>query len=264
MEGNVFEGRERSYSRQLRRSGLPPLAQTGQQLQYRGTVADWKVNRSSDLGADAPQTQSAAESRRTDLRAGGRVSAPRRVDKRVIDNVHRLKGRVIDSQEEVGGWARASERAGALDSDHDGMLGRVGKRPRFEPKRSDRPQCGPDGDGYTNLGSTSTAFVGVLTPKSEFSKHLWSPFPGESLATCRGKWDFLQRLAFQTLNSVLNEGFLAVFVCSERDESSCVRGILYSRSVFVASGDGSVRSWGSIASFTAGPGCGSDFKRGGH
>jgi len=68
----------------------------------------------------------------------------------VIDNVRNRKGKLIDSQSEVGGWPELRSLPAPLDSDHDGMPDDWEKAHGLNPNDpSDRN--GTRDDGYTNL-----------------------------------------------------------------------------------------------------------------
>ena len=73
------------------------------------------------------------------------------VDQRVIDNVRNRKGKVIDSQKEVGGWPALRSLPAPVDSDHDGMPDEWEKAHGLNPNDpSDRNDV-RDADGYTRL-----------------------------------------------------------------------------------------------------------------
>ncbi|MGH1560689.1 hypothetical protein ACRAWD_29600 [Caulobacter segnis] len=69
----------------------------------------------------------------------------------VVQSVIDRKGRIINSQKEVGGWFTASPTAAAKDSDGDGHARRLGKGPRPESEGSSDAAKDRDGDGYTNI-----------------------------------------------------------------------------------------------------------------
>ena len=73
------------------------------------------------------------------------------VDARIVAEVRAGTGRIIDSQEDVGGWPAYAGATPPADSDHDAMPDAWEKRYGFNPKD---PTDGPkdrDGDGYTNV-----------------------------------------------------------------------------------------------------------------
>jgi hypothetical protein len=83
--------------------------------------------------------------------AGATLPKRDSVDERVLFEVANLGGRIIDSQNEVGGWPTLSSATGAADSDHDGMSDYWEVQKGLNPNN---PADGPedaDNDGYTNL-----------------------------------------------------------------------------------------------------------------
>ena len=73
------------------------------------------------------------------------------VDARIVAEVRAGTGRIIDSQEDVGGWPTYASATPPADSDHDAMPDAWEKRFGFNPND---PADGPkdrDGDGYTNV-----------------------------------------------------------------------------------------------------------------
>ena len=73
------------------------------------------------------------------------------VDLRVVEHVRNGQGRLIDSQDEVGGWPALNTAPAPVDTDRDGMPD------AWETSRRLDPDCASDGnddrdrDGYTNL-----------------------------------------------------------------------------------------------------------------
>jgi hypothetical protein len=79
------------------------------------------------------------------------ASRPRdAVDARIVAGVRARSGRIIDSQEEVGGWPLLAKGAPAPDGDGDGMPDAWEGVHRFNPRIADGHED-RDGDGLTNL-----------------------------------------------------------------------------------------------------------------
>src|SRR5439155_13918486 len=116
---------------------------------YRGTVADWKVEKAAELGANAPRTQSAPEAAELVLAHAGASLHRDAVDQRVTDNVRQHKGKVIDSQQEVGGWPVLGSAPAPADSDHDGMSDAWEKAHGLNLNDPSDRNGDRDGDGYT-------------------------------------------------------------------------------------------------------------------
>ncbi|HKJ68081.1 MAG TPA: pectate lyase, partial [bacterium] len=73
------------------------------------------------------------------------------VDSRVVRQVEKGIGKIIDSQREVGSWPAYQSIAPPADSDADGMPDEWEKKYDFDAWD---PKDGPldrDGDGYTNI-----------------------------------------------------------------------------------------------------------------
>ena len=82
--------------------------------------------------------------------AGARPWSRDQTDKRIVDYVKTDKGKIIDSQSDVGGWGTLSKGAPIVDSDHDGMPDAWEIKHGANPKAKDH-NGDVDCDGYTNL-----------------------------------------------------------------------------------------------------------------
>jgi hypothetical protein len=109
------------------------------------------VDQAAALGANAPQTQSAKEAAELVLNGAGASLHRDAVDKRVVDDVRNRRGKLIDSQDEVGGWPVLHSLPAPLDSDHDGMPDAWEKAHGLNPDDPADRNGDRDGDGYTNL-----------------------------------------------------------------------------------------------------------------
>jgi len=72
-------------------------------------------------------------------------------DQRVTDLVRKRQGRVIDSQQEVGGWPVLRNLPARVDTDHDGMPDEWEKAHGLNPNDPTDRNGVRDVDGYTNL-----------------------------------------------------------------------------------------------------------------
>jgi hypothetical protein len=158
MSGNIFEGRD-----DLTRDNYAALdfhrwlrPDTG--YKYRGTVADWKASKAPELGDNAPRTQSAAEAVELVLARAGASLKRDAVDSRVTDNARDRRGKLIDSQEQVGGWPVLHNLPAPLDSDHDGIPDAWEKAHGLNPNDPADRNVVRDGDGYTNLEKYLNSF----------------------------------------------------------------------------------------------------------
>lgn len=151
MSGNVFEGRDEltrdNYAALDFKRWLKPYGNYG----YAGTLADWKAEAPAELGAALPKTQSATKAAELVLAHAGASLRRDAIDARVIDDVRNRRGKVINSQKEVGGWVTLRSLPAPPDRDQDGMPDAwevaQGLNPADPADRNGR--AGPQ--AYTNL-----------------------------------------------------------------------------------------------------------------
>lgn len=152
MEGNLFEERPDLTKDNYAALNFHRWLGHNNDYLYRGTVNDWKTDKAPDLGADTPQTQSAVEAAELVLKYAGASLHRDAVDERLISNARTRKGKVIDSQKEVGGWPELHSLPAPVDSDHDGIPDDWEKAHGLNPNDpSDSSQPAKDGSGYSNL-----------------------------------------------------------------------------------------------------------------
>ena len=151
MEGNIFEGREDLTKDNYAALDFHRWLGPDSNYKYRGTVKGWKVDKAADLGANMPHTQSAAQAMELVLARAGASLHRDAVDQRIIENVRKHTGKVINSQEEVGGWPALRSLPAPLDSDHDGMPDKWENAHGLNPNDPSDRNAIPEGDGYTNL-----------------------------------------------------------------------------------------------------------------
>jgi len=115
----------------------------------------------------APVRTTTAEAAYTDVLARAGAVLPRRdsVDLRIIEEVRTGRGRIIDSQKEVGGWPDYKEGASPVDSDGDGMPD------AWESARGLNPKNASDGSmagagGYTNVELYLNSLTEPVPPRS--------------------------------------------------------------------------------------------------
>ncbi len=158
MSGNVFEGRDDWTADNYASLDFHRWLYPGSNYKYAGKLDDWKAP-APQLGDDAPTTQTAAQAYELILAQAGASLRRDVVDERVIADVRNRTGRLIDSQDEVGGWPILKTRDVRPDSDRDGMSNQWEKAHGLDPSN---PADGPldrDGDGYTNLEEYLNALV---------------------------------------------------------------------------------------------------------
>jgi hypothetical protein len=97
-----------------------------------------------------PTATSAAEAEATVLNGAGASRVRDAVDIRVIASVRDGSGRIIDSQDQVGGWPDLAPGSPWSDGDGDGMPDDWERAHGHDPARPDGA-ADRDGDGFTNL-----------------------------------------------------------------------------------------------------------------
>jgi pectate lyase len=101
----------------------------------------------------APITTSTAEEARELVLAGAGATLPRRdrVDIRVVDEVRRGTGAIIDSPAQVGGYPPYAGGPAPPDSDGDGMSDEWERRMGLDAANPADGSRDADGDGYSNV-----------------------------------------------------------------------------------------------------------------
>jgi len=89
--------------------------------------------------------------RRVLAEAGATLPARDPVDTRIVAEVERGGGHIIDSQTEVGGWPEYASAAAPADADSDGMPDAWEIRGGLDPTDPADSAGDADGDGYTNI-----------------------------------------------------------------------------------------------------------------
>lgn len=97
-------------------------------------------------------TQDASAAYQAVLQSGG-ASLPRRdaVDRRIVEDVVKGTGRIINSQREVGGWPDLQSLPAPRDSDGDGMPDAWEQQHGLNPNDAGDGPLDRDNDGYTNV-----------------------------------------------------------------------------------------------------------------
>jgi hypothetical protein len=100
----------------------------------------------------AVRTQSAKEAYENVLAVVG-ASLPARdaVDRRIVEQVRKGAGKIIDSQKEVGGWPELKSTPAPLDTDHDGIPDAWETKYGLNPRDPADAALAKNKNGYTNL-----------------------------------------------------------------------------------------------------------------
>ena len=101
----------------------------------------------------APVSASIPEKAQNAVLASAGAILPKRdlVDQRVVAAVQANGGKIINSQDEVGGWPTLSSAPAPTDSDLDGMPDSWEGKHGLNTKLATDNILDPDGDGYTNI-----------------------------------------------------------------------------------------------------------------
>ena len=149
MSGNVFEGSE-AWTRDNYAALDFETWRKPPSYRFAGTLADWRQP-APDLGEDAPAMQPAAAAAELVLTRAGASLVRDAVDRRLIAGVRERTGKLINSQDEVGGWPRLRSQPAPRDTDRDGMPNTWETARRLNPSNPDDRNGDDDGDGFTNL-----------------------------------------------------------------------------------------------------------------
>lgn len=144
----------------------------GNMLDHAKTVDadDWKLiehakpeNKLTEPLPTSAVTTEPAETAMERVLAEAGATLPRRdaVDVRIVDEVRLEKGRVINSQSEVGGWPVYSTSEAPTDADGDGMPDDWERMHGLDPQNAADGAADRDGDGYTNVEEYLNGIVGA-------------------------------------------------------------------------------------------------------
>ena len=102
-------------------------------------------------GEDKPITHSAQQAYQLVLQNAGASKARDVVDARIVAGIMDRTNRLIDSQDEVGGWPQLMSRDAPVDVDRDGMPDDWESKHGLNPNNPEDRNNDLDRDGYTNL-----------------------------------------------------------------------------------------------------------------
>lgn len=110
-----------------------------------------RVDREFDVAGARPATNTADDAYARVLGAAG-ASHPRdAADARLVKGIRDRTHRMIDSQEQVGGWPVLKGNAPPIDTDRDGMPDDWERMHGLDPANPADRNSDRNGDGYTNL-----------------------------------------------------------------------------------------------------------------
>jgi hypothetical protein len=183
IRDNVFEGNEALTADNRRFIGPPDLSASNQ---VRIVEKPFELEPVRTIGA-----REAFEVVLNDVGA----SLPRRdsVDTRIVDQVRTRRGRIIDSQDEVGGWPELKSGKPPADIDRDGMPDDWEKSHALDSTNGSDGGSDKDGDGYTALEeylnrTDPNRFIDYRDSRNNVSSINWNLTPGNPVrAALRGR-----------------------------------------------------------------------------
>jgi hypothetical protein len=148
LDGNVFVGQPAFTADNFKAIDFDRWTKGN----YRSTsLAMIRVDREFDIAGARPATDSAADAFTRVLDAAG-ASHPRdAADERLVKGVRDRTHRMIDSQEQVGGWPKLKSAVAPLDTDRDGIPDDWERAHKLDPADPADRNADRNGDGYTNL-----------------------------------------------------------------------------------------------------------------
>jgi pectate lyase len=144
-EGNVLEG----YPDETRDNWLAIKPSE----QYLSEEDLQKIVRVNEPFPSGPVTTDSPEAAYQKILAGAGATLPARdaVDRRLMEDIKSGTGKIINSQDEVGGWPEYKSAEPPIDSDNDGMPDDWEKSHGLNPEGAADGNQDRDGDGYTNI-----------------------------------------------------------------------------------------------------------------
>jgi pectate lyase len=166
LAGNIFEGNE-EQTRDNHRFVDQPVIDGKQQVRF------------ATEAFPAPPTApySSAEAYAAVLAAVGAVRPARdATDARIIEQVRQRTGKIINSQNEVGGWPVLASAPAPADTDHDGLPDDWEQRHGLDRANPADGPADADADGYTNLeeylnGTDPRQFIDYRDPANNIDPH---------------------------------------------------------------------------------------------
>lgn len=147
LRGNYFENAPSEYNK----DNYTAITYTNSGSYNSTTRARFEYDQPFVFGDDIPKTQNFGKAYELVLNLSGASLVRDAVDARVVNDVKKGTGKLIDSQKEVGGWPEYKSKPAPKDSDRDGMPDDWEKKNKLNPKDlSDGNNYSLD-KNYTNL-----------------------------------------------------------------------------------------------------------------
>jgi pectate lyase len=164
LSGNVFEGNAAYTENNYLAITFDRWSDGGYR---RMSLERIRVDREFDVDGALPKTQSAMEAFQSVLQHAGASLHRDAADERLVKGVRDRTGRLIDSQDQVGGWPQLRSTLAALDSDGDGMPDDWERSHGLNPHDPSDRNGDRNGDGFTNLEE----YLNSLCPTAAAAEH---------------------------------------------------------------------------------------------
>jgi pectate lyase len=115
------------------------------------SLSEIRADREFDVGGARPATDAAEMAYERVLRSAGAAHRRDSADARLVEGLQSGTHRLINSQEQVGGWPTLMSHAPPQDGDCDGMPDVWEDQHGQDPANPQDGAADRDGDGYTNL-----------------------------------------------------------------------------------------------------------------
>ncbi len=148
LSGNVFEGNAAFTENNYLAITFDRWATGGY---HHMSLEGIRVDHPFDVDGALPSTQSANDAFQSVLQHAGASLHRDAADERLVQGVRDRTGRLIDSQDQVGGWPKLRSTPPLMDSDSDGMPDDWERSHGLNPHDPSDRNGDRDADGYTNL-----------------------------------------------------------------------------------------------------------------
>lgn len=115
------------------------------------SLAEIRVNKEFDVGANKPTTESPEAAYDQILKSAGASHVRDAADRRIVEGVIQRTNRLINSQDDVGGWPALESAPAPKDTDQDGMPDEWELKNGLNPNDPNDRNGDRNNDGYTNL-----------------------------------------------------------------------------------------------------------------
>ena len=148
LAGNVFEGARKLNEDNF---GAIDFVRWAKGNYLRTTLVDVRAYSEFGMAGDWPRTQSAPDAYEQVLRQSGASLARDAADARLVQGIRDRTHRMINSQDEAGGWPELRSSSPPRDRDGDGMPDQWETTCRLNPDDGSDGNGDRDKDGYTNV-----------------------------------------------------------------------------------------------------------------